>query len=1147
MTIAFRAAATVTNGTAGTSVTVARPTGTANGDFLLAWIGFRGTAAPTPPAGWTTLGVGTNASGPVSLGCYYKTAVSEPANWTWTIASAINFGLVEAYTGVDGNPIVDSNFQTSGAGTVFTPPPTAILRFGLGVSAAAAVRTASGTATTWTPSGTERADVSTNTGAGNDITGTAQDTLNPFTFDNLYNPVLTASQTQAQGVAWGLTLRAYFPPPKPGDVVPVIVEIAPGADLSANPNTWTWVDVTARATGGSTVRITRGRQNETAQTAPSTLDTFRLDNTDGWLTPHHPASPWYGQWGLDTPIRIEQRYQLGDFLRFQGYVDSISPDWPAGDSHLSYVDITASGRLRTLTNGIVMASPLTRRIARRHDFSTQLATPVRYYPFEDGSSATSVAEYFGGPPLTSKTAGKISFAADPAVPGSAPLAKLAIGTTLYVAVPTYPNTGSWCIEFIAGIPTDPGSDVNLLQFFTVGGSGSTNYWKVRYRASDKTIRLQALGPSGEIIGATGISFAGLFGVPVYFGVNAIQNGANMTWQLDMLPPPYTGIPSEDLGTVTSYTLGRLSQVTVAAGVGSDGLTFGQLAVMTTSDPFTGTDFVTGDWTAVGGYAGEDATTRIARVCIDENNITLDLPHLYTSTGHLMGSQPVASPISVLRECEAVDNGILADGLGPGLTYLPLYGFNANIAYSRRYNAPVALALDAARRHIKLDFRPVEDDQRTADDVTVSRSGGGSSGHFSVGAVPRYQVPVTLNTADDTTLVSQAAHRVALGQVPEMRIPPIRIDLRDTPELLGAWLRCDVGSRFTGTGLMTQMPPGGIDQVIEGYVEEFDGTSHVVTLHGFPSRPFRAATIADPTLGRLDTGGAYVAGAATTTTTGLTVATNNGQPWTTNTQYPGDFPHDADWEGEQVTVTAVAAALTDNFNRSTSSGLGTAPTGQTWSVDSGTAADFSTDGNFALMSHSSVNVVHIASVDCGASDFDFVVDFQFQVNSAVGAGWTVCTLGRYANASNYYQAQAQLQTNGTVIFQLFRRVAGVGGTLTTGCTLLGTNTATTWWRIRFQGQGSRLRGKCWRPFVDPLEPVMWQQEATDTTLTSGTRLALYSRAETGNTNTLPLVAKFDTLTVTSPQTVTVTRSVNGVTKTHPASSPIKGWRIPGLAL
>jgi hypothetical protein len=88
----FRAAAkattppTETSNNAGTTVVIPVPTGTQDGDMMIAAVTFASGASITVPSGWTLINSHTTFSRATLT--YYRVASSEPASYTWTIASS---------------------------------------------------------------------------------------------------------------------------------------------------------------------------------------------------------------------------------------------------------------------------------------------------------------------------------------------------------------------------------------------------------------------------------------------------------------------------------------------------------------------------------------------------------------------------------------------------------------------------------------------------------------------------------------------------------------------------------------------------------------------------------------------------------------------------------------------------------------------------------------------------------------------------------------------------------------------------------------------------------------------------------------------------------------------------------------------------
>ena len=622
-----------------------------------------------------------------------------------------------------------------------------------------------------------------------------------------------------------------------------LIEAALGADLTANPATWVWTDITRYVRGAITV--TRGRPDR-ANGQPTQFG-FRLANNDYRFTPGHPLSTNFGQWGLGTPVRAKLNPGTGLVVRGQGYVDTLVPTWPSGNSDQAEVIVNVSGALRRLSQGAVLRSPLYQ--------STTAAAPTCYWPLEDGAGAAAAV----GTTSTLLVSGSLSFGST-LITGASSAVDLSGGGRLSGPIVGSFSATGWQVEFSGCYQSStPGAPATLLSIFTTtytGGLGvvmSQDMWDGR---------------------------------PHHVSVWLAQSGS------DVIASSYHDGVLFSTTTFTSLTLGIPTILTVNVYSLTDGTVpdVGHVAFYSTfSNPAARA-------AAAIAYLGEVASARVSRLCA-ESTVAVTVTGTSSVT---MGEQPLATLVDLLRECEDADQGVLRDGLSAGIDYL---------AGPARSNPTVALALDAARRQVKLPFGPIEDDSRIRNDVTASRSGGTSARY--VDSDPRhtkstvkagvYDDHLTVNVPTDQALFEQASWRVRLGTFEEMRVPTTSINLLDTPELIASWLACDLGSRYTGTNLPVQYPPGGIDQVLEYYVEVFEAIAWMVDLTGSPARLWRAYIFDDavnPFIFDSDDSTLSVGVSATATT--LSIA-SVAALWSTG---GGDYPLDIGIAGEQITVTAM---------------------------------------------------------------------------------------------------------------------------------------------------------------------------------------------------------------------------------------------------
>lgn len=231
--------------------------------------------------------------------------------------------------------------------------------------------------------------------------------------------------------------------------------------------------------------------------------------------------------------------------------------------------------------------------------------------------------------------------------------------------------------------------------------------------------------------------------------------------------------------------------------------------------------------------------------------------------------------------------------------------------------------------------------------------------------------------------------------------------------------------------------------------------------------------------------------------------------------------------------ASSSWLRDTFGRTASSSWGMAGTGQSWQTGGGTAADFSVTGGYGVHRLASVNASRRTFVDCTYTDFDYYVSLTASA-AATGGPLYGGPTGRYLDSLNLYQARVAFSTSNTVTLAIIKIFAGVETSLGSATIERPYTAGTTWVRVRFQGSGSSLRAKAWT--TADREPDTWHVTVTDTSITTASYIGVRSISASTNTNVNPEI-RYDDLELVDPQTYTVTRSTNGVTKTHAAGAPV----------
>ncbi|GGN39419.1 hypothetical protein GCM10010109_67340 [Actinoplanes campanulatus] len=115
----------------------------------------------------------------------------------------------------------------------------------------------------------------------------------------------------------------------PEEDLELTCEAAWGADLDAEPDSWEWTDLSDRVID-SPISITRGVLVG-GRTSRGTSGTVALLNEDGWLSLHHPGSPWWPHVDAGTPVRISVRTRTVPYLT-DTFTRTVASGWGTAEA-----------------------------------------------------------------------------------------------------------------------------------------------------------------------------------------------------------------------------------------------------------------------------------------------------------------------------------------------------------------------------------------------------------------------------------------------------------------------------------------------------------------------------------------------------------------------------------------------------------------------------------------------------------------------------------------------------------------------------------------------------------------------------------------------------------------------------------------------
>ncbi|WP_435279182.1 hypothetical protein [Streptomyces sp. 1222.5] len=901
----------------------------------------------------------------------------------------------------------------------------------------------------------------------------------------------------------------------------------------------TWVDITdfvmVRDSQGQ-ITFTSGIRDEGSQTEQGT-GTIPLKNQDGRFSRRNPSSPYYGQLNRNSPIRVSVPDGAGGkSYRLWGDGSTWPVSWDPSGTDV-WVDVSANGPLRRLAQSPTPAHSVV------YDAITDPlpSSVVAYWPCEDASGATSLASAMtSGSPMT--WSGVPNLASYSGFTASDPLPDLTTAA-LSGGVPKYSDPSATQVRFFAYIPAAGLAEgkvvcaIDQLDY----SAGSPQFFELYYSTVDATnsLVLKTCASDGTDLGALLPHTLDVRGRLLYVSIELQESGANITRTIRLVDVPtgrsYVATDTEfvtQLTRVTKVQFGPKSRSVVGGSTTSylPGVAVGHVTVET---QITAID-------ALGvrlNTVGESAGRRMQRLC-DERGIPFEWIGDLDDTVD-MGAQPRQDLLAQLRECALADGGLLYESrstLGLG------YRTRASL-----YNQDPVLVLDYTSGALSQVPTPVEDDRYIANKVTVTCNGVSAtytetSGALStalppagVGEYGGQDTTLNLSASDTPTLLDQAAWRVHLGTVDEARYPTISVNLAHpsiTPAMRRAILAMRIGDRIQITNPPAWLPPDTIDQVMLGTSESITHFEHKLTFNCAPASPYSSIAYLDTTA-RMDTDGSELVAPITSSNTSMAVKPSDPYDvlWTKD---PNDFPLDVKISGEVIRVTSITDWVTDTFSRTVSNGWGTNDSGFAWSTGGGSASDYSVGSGVGSHLLASVASSRRCFANTSVPDMDIYVSVtadQLATGDSLIGGVT----SRYADSDNLYQGQLRFTSTNAVQVVIIKRVAAAE-TVLGSYTMPGvTFAANTFYRLRFQLKGTRLRAKGW--LASDAETPEWQVTVYDSDLTTAGLLGFRSISGSGSTNVNPSI-KYDDYMIASPQIFNISRSINGVVKAHALGDDVR---------
>lgn len=168
-------------------------------------------------------------------------------------------------------------------------------------------------------------------------------------------------------------------------------------------------------------------------------------------------------------------------------------------------------------------------------------------------------------------------------------------------------------------------------------------------------------------------------------------------------------------------------------------------------------------------------------------------------------------------------------------------------------------------------------------------------------------------------------------------------------------------------------------------------------------------------------------------------------------------------------------------------------GQSW-TSSAPAAQWNVANGVGTSQPSTNNADRFSVVTTNSIDNSVLMSFSISALPSSGSLY-VGAVPRYIDGDNHYIGRVQIASTGLVTVAVTRRVATVGATVASVATTL-TAVPGEQYKIRSQAVNGLIAVKVWPSWQE--EPVAWTLTATDTNITTGSRVGVFVRNESGVT-------------------------------------------------